>query len=80
MLAYVVRSLINSELVPRCPLMRNMICEPIWFHIRKNESIGMICRENEILAYMVKSLININVEFVPRCPLLRNIIFEPISF
>jgi hypothetical protein len=41
MLAYVVRSLINSELVPRCPLMRNMICEPIWFYIRKNESIGM---------------------------------------
>jgi len=24
-----------------CPLMRNMICEPIWFRIRLNESIGM---------------------------------------
>jgi hypothetical protein len=155
-LAYMVKSLINSELVPRCPLMRNMICEPIWFYIRKNESVGMtlsrkwdfsllsldvhwcetwyvnlfgfifgkmkvlewLCRENEILAscpsmsldakhdmwtylvlysakwnylndhcpkneilaYMVKSLININVEFVPRCPLLRNIIFEQFRF
>ncbi|RHN66192.1 hypothetical protein MtrunA17_Chr3g0088171 [Medicago truncatula] len=33
-LAYMVRSFINSELVPRCPLMRKMICEPIWFYIR----------------------------------------------
>jgi hypothetical protein len=41
MLAYVVRSLINSELVPRCPLMLNMICELIWFYIRKNESMGI---------------------------------------
>jgi hypothetical protein len=41
MLAYVVRILINSELVPRCSLMRNMICELIWFYIRKNESIGI---------------------------------------
>ena len=24
-----------------CPLMRNMICEPIWFCIRYNGSIGM---------------------------------------
>ena len=24
-----------------CPLMRNMISEPIWFRIRLNESIGM---------------------------------------
>ena len=73
MLAYVVRGLINSELVPRCPLMRNMICEK-WNYLNDR------CPKNEILAYMVKSLININVEFVPRCPLLRNIIFEPISF
>ena len=72
-LAHVVRSLINSELVPRCPLMRNMICEK-WNYLNDR------CPKNEILAYMVKSLININVEIVPRCPLLRNIIFEPISF
>ena len=66
------------EHVPRCPLMRNMICEPIWFHIRKNESIGMIYRENEILAYMVRSLIK--VELVSRSPLIRNMICEPIWF
>ncbi|RHN66189.1 hypothetical protein MtrunA17_Chr3g0088121 [Medicago truncatula] len=33
-LAYMVRSLIKVELVPRCPMIRNMICEPIWFCIR----------------------------------------------
>jgi len=32
-LAYMVTYLINMkiEFVPRCPLMRNMIFEPIWF-------------------------------------------------
>ena len=40
-LAYMVRSLIKVELVPRSPLIRNMICEPIWFCIRKNEIIWM---------------------------------------
>ena len=38
------------------------------------------CHKNEILAYMVRSLINMKVEFVPRCPLMRNIICEPIWF
>ena len=33
-LAYMVRSLIKVELVPRCPLMQNMIYETIWFCIR----------------------------------------------
>ena len=58
--------------------MRNMICEPIWFQIRKNESIGMTLsrkwdRENEILAYIITCLLNMKVEHVPRCPLMRNI-------
>jgi len=63
-----LRSLINGkfELVPRCPFMRNMICEPIWFCIRYNECIqNDPCRENEILAYMLTSLINGKVELVP---------------
>jgi len=62
--------------------MRNMmICEPIWFSIRKNESIGIWndpCREYEILAYMVTSLISMKVELVPRCPSMRNMKFEAI--
>ena len=40
-LAYMVRSLIKVELVPRSPLIQNMICEPIWFCIRQNEIIRM---------------------------------------
>ena len=42
-LAYIVACLLNMKVehVPRCPLMRNMICEPIWFEIRLNESIEM---------------------------------------
>jgi len=38
------------------------------------------CRKNEILAYVVRSLINMKVEFVPRCPLMRNMICEAIWF
>jgi hypothetical protein len=34
-----------------------------------------LCRENEILAYMVTSLMNLKVELVLRCPLMRNMIF-----
>ena len=78
MLGYVVRSSINSELVPRCPLMWNMICEPIWFIFGKIKVLEWLCRENEILAYMVRSLIK--VELVPRSPLIRNMICEPIWF
>ena len=61
MLAYVVRSLINSELVPRYPLMRNMICEPICFIFGKIKVLEWLCRENEILAYMVRSLIKVEL-------------------
>jgi hypothetical protein len=38
------------------------------------------CCKNEILAYMVRSLINMKVEFVPRCPLMRNIILNLFGF
>ncbi|RHN66190.1 hypothetical protein MtrunA17_Chr3g0088131 [Medicago truncatula] len=36
------------------------------------------CRENEILSYMVRSLIK--VELIARCPLMRNMIYETIWF
>jgi hypothetical protein len=77
MLAYVVRSLINIELVPQCPLMQNMICELIWFHIRKNESTGMTLSRIWDFS-LVRSLIK--VELVPWSPLIRNMICEPIWF
>jgi len=48
-----------------CPLMRNMICEFIWFRIRLNESIGMSLSRKRNLAYMVTILINMKVELVP---------------
>ena len=42
-----------------CPFMylvANMICEPLWFCIRLNESIGLtLVAKNEILVYMPTS-------------------------
>jgi len=36
--------------------------------------------KNEILAYVVTSLINGKFELVPQCPFMRNMIFELILF
>jgi len=37
-----------------CPLTRNMICEPIWFCIRLNGSIGMTLSRKYLVLYSVK--------------------------
>jgi hypothetical protein len=58
--------------------MRNMICELIWFIFGKMKVLESLCRENEILTYVVRSLIK--VELVPRSPLIRNMICESIWF
>jgi hypothetical protein len=78
MLAYVVRSLINSKLVPPCPWCETWYVNLFGFIFGKMKVLEWLCRENEILAYMARSLIK--VELVPRSPLIRNMICEPIWF
>ena len=49
------------------PLMRNMICEPIWFLLGKMKVLEWLCPENDILVYMPTSLIKGKFEIVPWC-------------
>ncbi len=65
-LAYMVTCFINTkvELIPRCPMMRNMIFEPIGSKFGKYQVLRCLVSQKEILAYMVANLINGKVEIV----------------
>jgi len=62
-----------------CPSMSFEVKDGIWTYLVLNSVNKWYwddsCRENEILAYMITSLINIKVEFVPRCTLKRIMVF-----
>jgi len=55
----------KAELVPQCPLMRNIYLNLFGFYLVKWKYWGEPCRENEILAYMLTSLRNKKVGLVP---------------